>query len=70
MGDAAAHPHQRRPVERGAAVAERDIRGFAVKSCIDEGNWHLVGNNTPVFLLRDPLRLPDLNHSANLPEVT
>jgi catalase len=49
--------------ERGAADAERDIRGFAVKFYTDEGNWDLVGNNTPVFFLRDPLKFPDLNHA-------
>src|SRR5271168_1335231 len=49
--------------ERGAADAERDIRGFAVKFYTEEGNWDLVGNNTPVFFLRDPLKFPDLNHS-------
>ncbi len=48
--------------ERGAADAERDIRGFAMKYYTDEGNWDLVGNNTPVFFLRDPLKFPDLNH--------
>ena len=48
--------------ERGAADAERDIRGFAMKYYTDEGNWDLVGNNTPVFYLRDPLKFPDLNH--------
>lgn len=48
--------------ERGAADAERDIRGFAVKFYTEEGIWDLVGNNTPVFFLRDPLRFPDLNH--------
>ncbi|WP_337880261.1 catalase [Rheinheimera sp.] len=50
--------------ERGAADAERDIRGFAVKFYTDEGNWDLVGNNTPVFFFRDPLRFPDLNHAV------
>lgn len=50
--------------ERGAADAERDIRGFAVKFYTPEGNWDLVGNNTPVFFLRDPLRFPDLNHAV------
>ena len=49
--------------ERGAADAERDIRGFALKFYTKEGNWDLVGNNTPVFFLRDPLRFPDLNHA-------
>jgi len=48
--------------ERGAADAERDIRGFAMKFYTDQGNWDLVGNNTPVFFLRDPLKFPDLNH--------
>ena len=48
--------------ERGAADAERDIRGFAIKFYTDEGNFDLVGNNTPVFFLRDPLKCPDLNH--------
>ncbi len=50
--------------ERGAADAERDIRGFSLKFYTDEGNWDLVGNNTPVFFLRDPLKFPDLNHAV------
>jgi catalase len=50
--------------ERGAADAERDIRGFALKFYTEEGNWDLVGNNTPVFFHRDPLRFPDLNHAV------
>ena len=50
--------------ERGAADAERDIRGFAVKFYTEEGNWDLVGNNTPVFFIRAPLQFPDLNHSV------
>ncbi len=50
--------------ERGAADAERDIRGFAIKLYTEEGNWDLVGNNTPVFFLRDPLKFPDLNHAV------
>ena len=50
--------------ERGAADAERDIRGFAIKFYTEEGNWDLVGNNTPVFFFRDPLRFPDLNHAV------
>ena len=48
--------------ERGAADAERDIRGFSIKFYTEEGNWDLVGNNTPIFYLRDPLKFPDLNH--------
>lgn len=50
--------------ERGAADAERDIRGFAVKFYTEEGNWDVVGNNTPVFFFRDPLKFPDLNHAV------
>ncbi len=49
--------------ERGAADAERDIRGFALKFYTDEGNWDMVGNNTPVFFFRDPLKFIDLNHA-------
>ncbi len=50
--------------ERGAADAERDIRGFSMKFYTDEGNWDLVGNNTPVFFFRDPMKFPDLNHAV------
>ena len=50
--------------ERGAADAERDIRGFAIKFYTEQGNWDLVGNNTPVFFFRDPLKFPDLNHAV------
>ncbi len=45
--------------ELGAADAERDVRGFAIKFYTEEGNWDLVGNNTPVFFIRDPLKFPD-----------
>jgi catalase len=45
--------------ELGAADAERDVRGFALKLYTEEGNWDLVGNNTPVFFVRDPLKFPD-----------
>lgn len=45
--------------ERGAADAERDVRGFALKFYTEDGNWDLVGNNTPVFFIRDPLKFPD-----------
>ncbi len=48
--------------ERGAADAERDIRGFALKFYTEEGNWDLVGNNTPVFFFRDPKLFASLNH--------
>jgi catalase len=45
--------------ERGAADAERDVRGFALKVYTEEGNWDIVGNNTPVFFVRDPVKFPD-----------
>lgn len=51
--------------ERGAADAERDIRGFAMKFYTEEGNWDLVGNNTLVFFMRDPLKFPDLNKASS-----
>ena len=50
--------------ERGAADAERDIRGFALKFYTEEGNWDMVGNNTPVFFIRDPRKFPDLNKAV------
>ena len=50
--------------ERGAADAERDIRGFAVRFYTEEGNWDIVGNNTPVFFFRDPMKFIDLNHAV------
>src|SRR4030088_2578401 len=49
--------------ERGAADAERDVRGFALKFYTDEGNWDIAGNNTPVFFVRDPLKFPDFIHT-------
>jgi catalase len=49
--------------ERGAADAERDVRGFAMKYYTKEGNWDLVGNNTPVFFIRDPYKFPDFIHT-------
>ena len=45
--------------ERGAADAERDVRGFSVKFYTEDGNWDMVGNNTPVFFVRDPMKFPD-----------
>ena len=50
--------------ERGAADAERDIRGFALKFYTEEGNWDMVGNNTPVFFVRDPRHFADLNKAV------
>ena len=49
--------------ERGSADTERDPRGFAVKFYTEEGNWDVVGNNTPVFFIRDPLKFPDFIHT-------
>lgn len=49
--------------ERGAADAERDVRGFALKFYTEQGNFDLVGNNTPVFFVRDPLKFPDFIHT-------
>lgn len=49
--------------ERGAADAERDVRGFALKFYTEQGNFDLVGNNTPVFFIRDPLKFPDFIHT-------
>jgi catalase len=49
--------------EKGSADSERDPRGFAVKFYTEEGNYDLVGNNTPVFFIRDPLKFPDFIHT-------
>ncbi len=49
--------------EKGSADAERDPRGFAVKFYTEEGNYDMVGNNTPVFFIRDPLKFPDFIHT-------
>jgi catalase len=49
--------------ELGAADAERDVRGFALKCYTQQGNWDLVGNNTPVFFVRDPYKFPDFIHT-------
>jgi len=60
--------------ERGSADAARDPRGFAVKMYTEEGNYDFVGNNTPVFFIRDPLKFPDFIHTqkrnpaTNLPD--
>jgi len=56
--------------ERGSADAERDPRGFAVKFYTEEGNYDLVGNNTPVFFIRDPLKFPDFIHTQKRNPVT
>lgn len=49
--------------EMGSADTARDPRGFALKFYTEEGNWDLVGNNTPVFFVRDPLKFSDFIHS-------
>ena len=49
--------------EAGAADAERDVRGFAIKFYTKEGNWDLVGNNTPTFFIRDAYKFPDFIHT-------
>ena len=48
---------------RGSADTDRDPRGFAVKFYTEEGNWDMVGNNTPVFFIRDPSKFPDFIHT-------
>lgn len=49
--------------EKGSADTERDPRGFAVKFYTEDGNWDLVGNNTPVFFIKDPKKFPDFIHT-------
>ncbi len=59
--------------EKGSADTARDPRGFAVKFYTEEGNYDFVGNNTPVFFIRDPMKFPDFIHTqkrhpaSNLP---
>lgn len=49
--------------ELGSADTVRDPRGFAVKFYTEEGNYDLVGNNTPVFFIRDAIKFPDFIHT-------
>jgi catalase len=49
--------------EEGYPDSDRDVRGFALKFYTEEGNYDLVGNNTPVFFVRDPMKFPDFIHS-------
>lgn len=49
--------------EQGSADTARDPRGFAIKFYTEDGNWDMVGNNTPVFFIRDPLKFSDFIHS-------
>ena len=71
--------HQKTPVavrfstvggESGTADTVRDPRGFAVKFYSEEGNWDLVGNNTPIFFLRDPILFPSFIHTQKRNPVT
>ncbi len=55
---------------RGGAEQDRDPRGFPVKFYTEEGNWDLVGNNLPVFFIRDAMKFPDLIHSLKPNPVT
>ena len=50
--------------EQGSPDTWRDVRGFSVRWYSSEGNLDIVGNNTPVFFFRDPLKFPDLNHAV------
>jgi len=49
--------------EKGSADTVRDVRGFALKFYTDEGNWDMVGNNTPTFFIRDAIKFPDFIHT-------
>ena len=49
--------------ERGSADSERDPRGFAMRFYTEDGNWDLVGNNTPMFFIKDPIKFPDFVHT-------
>jgi len=49
--------------ERGAADTQRDPRGFSLKFYTEDGNWDMVGNNTPVFFVKDPSKFQDFIHS-------
>ncbi|VDK17776.1 unnamed protein product [Anisakis simplex] len=56
--------------EAGSADTERDPRGFATKFYTEEGNWDLVGNNTPIFFIRDPIFFPNFIHTQKRNPVT
>ena len=49
--------------ERGSADTDRDPRGFAIRFYTEDGNWDLVGNNTPMFFIKDPIKFPDFVHT-------
>jgi len=56
--------------EKGSADTARDPRGFAMKFYTEEGNWDLVGNNTPIFFIRDPMLFPSFIHTQKRNPVT
>lgn len=56
--------------ESGSADTARDPRGFAVKFYTEDGNWDLVGNNTPIFFIRDPMHFPNFIHTQKRNPVT
>jgi len=56
--------------EKGSADAERDPGGFVVKFYTEEGNYDMVGNNTPIFFIRDPMKFPDFIHTQKRNPVT
>ncbi|MFU8771359.1 MAG: catalase, partial [Anaerolineales bacterium] len=56
--------------EKGSADSERDPRGFAMKFYTEDGNYDLVGNNTPIFFIRDPLKFPDFIHTQKRNPIT
>lgn len=56
--------------ERGSADTVRDPRGFAMKFYTDDGVWDLVGNNTPIFFIRDPILFPSFLHTQKRNPVT
>jgi catalase len=56
--------------ERGANDCDRDPRGFAIKFYTEDGNYDMVGNNTPVFFIKDPIKFPDFIHSQKRHPVT
>jgi len=56
--------------EKGSADTGRDPRGFAVKFYTEDGNWDLVGNNTPVFFIKDPKKFPDFVHTQKRDPMT
>lgn len=55
---------------RGGSEVDRDPRGFATKFYTNQGNWDLVGNNLPIFFIRDAMKFPDMVHSLKPDPVT